>query len=318
MQLLVDSWGATIGKLGNQGDLACNSILMFKIRCNSFNIRFQKPIEDARSKDASKYEIAAGEKANEALQKILRPFLLQRLKCDYLADKLPTKSDYVIWTHLSPVQRRMYADYVASKDSAVASVLSGKMTSPLEAITWLKMLCGHPILVDKEKDHDFVVGSTEPEDLKALSSKLQVLDALIEQLRKNGHRILIFSQSTKMLDIIQRVLTRIKGIRRIDGKTKERERQQFVDEFNSERNGIQVMLLSTKAAGIGLTLTGADRAIIYDPSWNPAEDSQAIDRCYRIGQTKAVTVFRFIAAGTVEEKVRLLNLNIATIALLIQ
>ena len=134
--------------------------------------------------------------------------------------------------------------------------------------------------------------------------KLQVLDALVEKHRNTGHRILIFSQSTKMLDIIQRVLERVNGLRRIDGKTKERDRQRLVDHFNEKGSPIQVMLLSTKAAGIGLTLTGADRVVIYDPSWNPAEDSQAVDRCYRIGQVKPVSVFRLIAAGTVEEKVR--------------
>ena len=89
---------------------------------------------------------------------------------------------------------------------------------------------------------------------------------------------------------------------RIDGSSAEKFRQKAVDHFNDEKSGIDIMLLSTKAAGIGLTLTGANRAIIYDPSWNPAEDSQAVDRCYRIGQRKNVTVYRFISAGTVEEK----------------
>ena len=104
-----------------------------------------------------------------------------------------------------------------------------------------------------------------------------------------------------MLDIIERVLESI-PFSRIDGSTKETERQRRVDDFNSSKGRTEVMLLSTKAAGIGLTLTGADRAIIYDPSWNPAEDAQAVDRCYRIGQKKEVTVFRFITAGTVEEQ----------------
>lgn len=104
-----------------------------------------------------------------------------------------------------------------------------------------------------------------------------------------------------MLNIIERVLESI-PFARIDGSTKETERQRRVDDFNSSNGKAKVMLLSTKAAGVGLTLTGADRAVIYDPSWNPAEDAQAVDRCYRIGQTKEVTVFRFITAGTVEEK----------------
>lgn len=271
---------------------------------NSFNTRYQRPIEDSRNKDATKFQIEAGQKANLELQEKLKPYLLQRLKVDFMADNLPTKSDFVVWTHLSERQREMYAEYVDAKDSAVADILSGVKSSPLEAITWLKKLCGHPILVLKHADNPAL---PSPSDLKKDSVKLQVLDALVAQLRKQGHRILIFSQSTRMLDIIQKVLRdQVEGISRIDGSTKEKDRQRLVDSFNEPRSTTQVMLLSTGAGGVGLTLTGADRAIIYDPSWNPAEDSQAVDRCYRIGQKKDVTVYRFIAAGTVEEKVSLL------------
>lgn len=264
--------------------------------------RFSKPIEAARDKDATGHTMRIGEKANEELQQLLRPYFLQRLKIDFLADKLPTKRDFVVWTHLSSKQRSEYEQYVDSGESAVASVLSGESKSPLEAITWLKKLCGHPILVDKKYQGAAInFEDYDPDELIRYSSKLQVLVALIDKLRRDGHRTLIFSQSTRMLDIIERVLYRAK-LSRIDGSTKERDRQSRVDDFNSNSSRTEVMLLSTKAAGVGLTLTGADRTIIYDPSWNPAEDSQAVDRCYRIGQTKEVVVFRLIAAGTVEEK----------------
>jgi hypothetical protein len=265
--------------------------------------RFSKPIEAARDKDATGHTMRIGEKANEELQQLLRPYFLQRLKIDFLADKLPTKSDFVVWTHISSQQRSMYEKYVDSGESAVASVLSGESTSPLEAITWLKKLCGHPILVDKKYQGAAInFENYDPDELIRYSSKLQVLVELIDRLRRDGHRTLIFSQSTRMLDIIERVLHARVRLSRIDGSTKERDRQSRVDDFNSKSSRTEVMLLSTKAAGVGLTLTGADRTIIYDPSWNPAEDSQAVDRCYRIGQTKEVVVFRLIAAGTVEEK----------------
>jgi DNA excision repair protein ERCC-6 len=283
---------------------------------NTLSFRFKNyfatPIEEARSADATSHVMRIGEKANSELQEKLRPYFLQRLKIDFLADKLPKKRDFVIWTHLSKRQRSLYSEYVDSGDSAVADVLSGISTSPLEAVTWLKKLCGHPILVEQNRHESFEsLDAMDPEELKTQSSKLQVLDALIERLRRKGHRTLVFSQSTKMLDIIERVLQRVK-LARIDGSTKERDRQRFVDMFNSDHTDIEVMLLSTKAAGIGLTLTGADRAIIYDPSWNPAEDSQAVDRCYRIGQTKEVAVFRFITAGSVEEKVRIAGVFVLT------
>jgi hypothetical protein len=105
-----------------------------------------------------------------------------------------------------------------------------------------------------------------------------------------------------MLDIIEKALEEVVTLARIDGSTAEKHRQSIVDDFNSGTSVIEAMLLSTKAAGVGLTLTGADRVVIYDPSWTPAEDSQAVDRAYRIGQTRKVFVYRMITAGTVEEK----------------
>ena len=161
-------------------------------------------------------------------------------------------------------------------------LLNGEKTSPLEAITYLKKLCGHPTLITKDAcdiGEDWQNPNTE--DLLQQSKKLQALVVLIEALTKAGHRVLIFSQSTRMLDIIQRVLRKVTRMSRIDGATKERDRQMLVDDFNSTKSKCCCMLLSTKAGGLGLTLTGADRAVIYDPSWNPAEDSQAVDRCYR-------------------------------------
>jgi DNA excision repair protein ERCC-6 len=175
--------------------------------------------------------------------------------------------------------------------------LIGETASPLTAIAHLKQLCGHPSLVrdadDNKRDTDTLIGD---------SAKLQVLFDLVQRLKRAGHRSLIFSQSTKMLDIIEKVFDGYVSFLRIDGQTAEKFRQRNVDHFNDLSSGIDCMLLSTKAAGVGITLNGANRAIIYDPSWNPAEDMQAIDRCYRIGQTRNVTVYRFITSGTVEEK----------------
>jgi hypothetical protein len=264
--------------------------------------QYARPIEDGRNKNASTLIIEIAEKANTELQIKLRPYVLQRMKQDFLMEQLPTKRELVVWTHLSFKQRRMYETYVEKGDK-VASVLAGEVKSPLEAVTWLKKLSGHPLLVESTGQYDraVLVDSRKPEDLLRESAKLEVLVALVGRLQKSGHRILIFSQSTRMLDIIERVLWQVR-LSRIDGSTKGKDRQMLVESFNSEGSDLDVMLLSTKAAGLGLTLTGADRAVIYDPSWNPAEDSQAVDRCYRIGQTKDVTVYRLISAGTVEEK----------------
>ncbi len=181
----------------------------------------------------------------------------------------------------------------------IKSVLSGETASPLTAIAYLKQLCGHPLLV--RRDHA-ARNESNSDALLEDSAKLQVLFSLVQRLKRAGHRTLIFSQSTKMLDIMEKVFDGSVTYLRIDGQSPEKSRQRNVDDFNDKESAIDCMLLSTKAAGVGLTLNGANRAIIYDPSWNPAEDAQAIDRCYRIGQSKNVTVYRMITSGTVEEK----------------
>ncbi|CAM9637110.1 unnamed protein product [Chrysoparadoxa australica] len=140
------------------------------------------------------------------------------------------------------------------------------------------------------------------------SDKLMLAVLLSKRLWKEGHRTLIFSQSVRILDILQKCLAASEDddgagllVSRIDGGSSDQDRQRTIDEFNKDES-IAICLLSTKAGGYGITLTGASRCIMFDPSWNPAEDRQAVDRCYRIGQQKNVIVYRMITAGTVEEK----------------
>lgn len=266
----------------------------------SFKKDFGDPIELGRNKNATESTVEAAQRANLKLQTLLKPYFLQRMKADVLSD-MPPKQEFVVWTHLSPVQRRRYEDYVTTSDT-VNAVLSSESKSPLVAIDWLRKLIGHPLLVDVSYDRKrSTLDRLDVATLLEQSAKLEVLCGLIQRLSTSGHRTLIFSNSTMTLDIIQRVLHGL-NISRIDGTTKENDRQRSVEEFNQEGSNVDVMLLSTKAGGLGLTLTGADRAVIYNPSWNPTDDSQAVDRCYRIGQKKSVEVYRFIAAGTVEEK----------------
>ena len=261
----------------------------------SFLLRFANPIEDGRVKDATKHTIRIAKEANEELQSLLKPYILQRSKSGVFKSKMTKKEEVVVWTHLSKVQRSMYEQFLADS-GRVSSILRGAKTSPLTEITWLKKLTSHPLLVNSEQNID----THSTESFLAESAKLHLLVDLIKRLLEENHRCLIFSQSTKVLDIISKVL-HFTCIDRIDGGTARAQRQKIMDQFNSGRK-IKVLLLSTRAAGVGITLTGADRAIIYDPSWNPADDAQAVDRCYRIGQTKDVVVYRFIAAGTVEER----------------
>ena len=228
-------------------------------------------IEGGRSKDATRHTLRLAEKANKELQEKLRPHFLQRMKNSEFKDLLPVKKELVVWTHLSNLQREKYQNYVVD-GGKIAAILSGEISSPLVAITWLKKLCDHPSLVDKEGG----TFSLDPDTLINNSSKLNVLVNLVQRLKRSKHRCLIFSPSTKMLDIMEKVLPLKLG--RIDGSTKGKDRQGIVDLFNQDDESFDALLLSTKAAGVGLTLTGADRAIIFSPSWNPADDSQAVDR----------------------------------------
>jgi SNF2 family DNA or RNA helicase len=251
----------------------------------TFSDQYAIPIENGRNKDATESDFLTAGQVNKELQTLLEPHLLQRLKEVEIKQSLPRKKDLVVWTHLSASQRKLYEKF------------NREDYSTLQAISWLRSLCSHPCLVGKKLPKSC---KNKVQFLIKHSAKLKVLLDLVEHLYKNGHRFLIFSQSVKMLDIIQNIVPF--SLARIDGETENR--QCIVDSFNRPDSSFAGMVLSTKAGGVGLTLTGADSAIIYDPSWNPSEDLQAADRIYRIGQKKDVTIYRFIAAGTVEGEFR--------------
>lgn len=140
-----------------------------------------------------------------------------------------------------------------------------------------------------------------PDSLIVDSGKFQYFDKLLPKLRNDGHRVLIFSQFTMMLDIMERYLDlRNYSFLRIDGQTPVPERQDLINRFNANSE-IFVFLLSTRAGGLGINLTAADTAIIHDIDFNPYNDKQAEDRCHRMGQTRPVTIYRLISEGTLEE-----------------
>jgi SNF2 family DNA or RNA helicase len=243
----------------------------------NFQNEFGKPIEAARSADADDREVEKGGLAMQQLQELIQPYFLQRMKSEYLADILPPKHEYVLWTNLSPLQREIYAEYIQSE--CVSGYLEGEAKSPLVPITWLQKLCGHPLLVEKESvDEIDNFNDNDPGELMESSTKLDVMYYLVNSLIAKGHRTLIFSQFKKVLDIIEQVLRQKFKLSRIDSGTKERDRQTLVDEFNQPDSDIDIMLITTKAGGQGLTLTGADSCVVYDPSWNPAEDAQAVGK----------------------------------------
>lgn len=227
---------------------------------------------------------------------------------------MPGKTEQVLFCRLSNKQRALYRAYLASDE--VKRVLRGSDQS-FRAITNLRKICNHPDLFgnvsekcvngysDSSSDEDEDEDGLKDDDVTLIeqSGKLEVLGKILPLWFKQGHRVLIFCQWKKMLNIIQKfVVMKEWKFFRMDGNTNVSARQKMVDTFNSDKDYF-LMLMTTKTGGVGLNLTGADRIILYDPDWNPQTDAQARERAYRFGQKNAVTIYRLITAGTIEEKI---------------
>jgi superfamily II DNA or RNA helicase len=232
------------------------------------------------------------ELTRETVAKRARPFLLRRLKRDVLKE-LPDAIETLQSSDLLPEQKKLYAAYLAKLQAETLKHLHDPddwerhRIRILAGLTRLRQLCCHPAL--------FI------EDYRGGSSKLEQLLDIIEDCRSAGKRMLVFSQFTSMLEIIRRELG-VRGVPMfsLDGSTPPKERAELCSRFNSgERD---VFLISLKAGGTGLNLTGADTVILYDLWWNPAVEQQAADRAHRIGQRNVVQVIRLVAKGTVEDK----------------
>ncbi|MGE6259058.1 SNF2 helicase associated domain-containing protein [Heyndrickxia sporothermodurans] len=227
----------------------------------------------------------------KTISRRVQPFLLRRLKEDVLSE-LPEKIESTDSVDLLPDQKKLYAAYLAKLRHDTLKHLDRDTIRKnririLAGLTRLRQICCHPAL--------FVEG------YKGGSAKFQQLLQIIKEAQQSGRRVLIFSQFTKMLELIGRELV-MQGLPYfyLDGQTPSEERIEICNRFNSgERN---LFLISLKAGGTGLNLTGADTVILYDTWWNPAVENQAADRAYRIGQQNSVQVIKLVARGTIEEK----------------
>ena len=254
---------------------------------SEFNYRYVNPITEREDKTVEK-----------RLKSQIYPFILRRMKRDVAKD-LPDKIENVAYCELTPEQKDFYMEVLDStKEELFKSIeehgIEKSRMSIFSALLRLRQICCHPRLYDKEN----IKGINE-------SGKFEQLKEMLKEIIAEGHRVLLFSQFVDMLDIIKVWLEK-EGIKHeyLTGKTKNR--QEAVENFNSNPT-IPIFLISLKAGGTGLNLTGADYVIHYDPWWNPAVEDQATDRAYRIGQTKKVFVYRMITKGTVEEKIQKLK-----------
>jgi len=216
-----------------------------------------------------------------------------------VAKDLPDKIENVAFCEMTPEQKDFYHDVLdATKEEIFKSIdevgFEKSKMSIFSALLRLRQICCHPKLYDK----DNIKGIKE-------SGKFEQLKDMLKEIISEGHRILLFSQFVDMLDLIKVWLEK-EGIKfeYLTGKTKNR--QEAVENFNNDPT-IPIFLISLKAGGTGLNLTGADYVIHYDPWWNPAVEDQATDRAYRIGQTKKVFVYRLITKNSVEEKIQKLK-----------
>jgi SNF2 family DNA or RNA helicase len=226
------------------------------------------------------------------LARALRPFLLRRTK-EQVAKDLPEKTEQTLHCEMPARQRRLYRELAShyresllSKGAAAA--LAGSRMHVLEALLRLRQAACHPGLLDV---------SRQAEE----AAKLDALLPLLEEVIEEGHKALVFSQFTSMLAIVRDRLEHAEiTYEYLDGQT--RNRKERVDRFQSD-DACPVFLISLKAGGLGLNLTAADYVFILDPWWNPAVEAQAIDRTYRIGQTRHVMAYRLVCKDTVEEKI---------------
>uniref|UniRef100_A0A674C161 Chromodomain helicase DNA binding protein 1-like n=1 Tax=Salmo trutta TaxID=8032 RepID=A0A674C161_SALTR len=225
---------------------------------------------------------------------VLQPFLLRRVKAEVAAD-LPVKTEILMYHGLSALQKRYYKA-ILMKDPYAFGNEQGNKTRLLNILMQLRKCVDHPYLFDGVEPEPFEMG----EHLIQASGKLCLLDSMLAYLHQGGHHILLFSQMTRMLDILQDYMEyRGYSYERLDGSVRGEERNLAIKNFSSK--DVFVFLLSTKAGGVGMNLTAADTVIFIDSDFNPQNDLQAAARCHRIGQTRAVKVIRLLGRDTVEE-----------------
>ncbi|KAA0707630.1 Chromodomain-helicase-DNA-binding protein 5 [Triplophysa tibetana] len=239
------------------------------------------------------------------LHDLLGPHMLRRLKADVFKN-MPSKTELIVRVELSPMQKKYYKFILTRNFEALNSKGGGNQVSLLNIMMDLKKCCNHPYLFPVAAVEAPVLpnGSYDGNHLVKSSGKLTLLQTMLKNLKDEGHRVLIFSQMTKMLDLLEDFLE-FEGYKyeRIDGGITGGLRQEAIDRFNAPGAQQFCFLLSTRAGGLGINLATADTVVIYDSDWNPHNDIQAFSRAHRIGQNKKVMIYRFVTRASVEERI---------------
>ena len=238
----------------------------------------------------------------QQLHKVLRPFLLRRVKSDVEKSLLP-KKEINLYIGMSDMQVKWYKK-ILEKDIDAVNGAAGKRESKtrlLNIVMQLRKCCNHPYLFEGAEPGP---PYTTDEHLVYNAGKMVMLDKILVRMKKQGSRVLIFSQMSRVLDILEDYCVfRDHKYCRIDGSTAHEDRIAAIDDYNKPGSEKFIFLLTTRAGGLGINLTSADIVVLFDSDWNPQADLQAMDRAHRIGQTKQVIVFRFVTENAIEEKV---------------
>ncbi|BFZ57202.1 Putative ATPase [Savitreella phatthalungensis] len=287
----------------------------------SFQSWFDFSSLEANASSSDRADMVIDDDLVSNLHHILKPFLLRRLKID-VEHELPPKREYLLYAPLTRIQKEMYRDALQKSASAYSTVeqddegsevredelslgpegLSGTRLKLVNRLMYLRKVCNHPYQIEwpvQTGTEKYVVD----ESLVLRSGKMLLLRRLLQELFRRNHKVLVFSQFTSMLDIIEVWSEDVMKwqICRIDGNTGQDARQKMIDDFNSTSSAARLFLLSTRAGGLGISLTASDTVILFDSDWNPQNDLQAMDRAHRIGQKKPVIVYRLVTANTIEQ-----------------
>ncbi|XP_022080382.1 DNA excision repair protein ERCC-6-like isoform X2 [Acanthaster planci] len=275
-----------------------------------FMEKFSVPITIGGYSNATQIQVQTAYKCATVLRDTINPYLLRRLKADVKQNlQLPDKNEQVLFCRLTEDQIQLYKEYLNSKE---CQLILNREYQVFAGLITLRKICNHPDLVSGgpkiikgDKSAEAIEAANDPAMQYGYwqrSGKMIVVNSLLKLWHNQGHRVLLFSQSKQMLDIIEDCVKHTYSYMRMDGSTSISTRQPLIQQFNSDPS-IFVFLLTTRVGGLGVNLTGANRVVIFDPDWNPSTDTQARERAWRIGQSRQVTIYRLITTGTIEEKI---------------
>ncbi|RWW45844.1 hypothetical protein BHE74_00048289 [Ensete ventricosum] len=248
-------------------------------------------------------DLTTAEKVEE-LKKLVAPHMLRRLKKDAMQN-IPPKTERIIPVELTSIQAEYYRAMLTKNYQILRNIgKGGAQQSLLNIVMQLRKVCNHPYLIPGTEPESGSMEFLHEMRIKA-SAKLTLLHSMLKILHKEGHRVLIFSQMSRLLDILEDYLTIEFGPKiyeRVDGSVPVADRQAAISRFNQDKTRF-VFLLSTRSCGLGINLASADTVIIYDSDFNPHADIQAMNRAHRIGQSKRLLVYRLVVRASVEERI---------------